>query len=352
MASIDHVALRSSIAVDSANSRAVGLIKRFGRIRVFEPGQVLFEQGGACEGVYVIVSGMVGLRRSDEDGNSALLSLVGSGEVVGYRALMACDLHSNTAEVLTKCRVHFVEKSQFKRLLEQSPAVGEYILQKALADLNRIQARCATLLTESLSNRFIKLLLSIREICSLHQCDECYEIELPIQRKDIAALLGVAPGSLSRLLSDLEQANLIKVDGRWIEFSGAVRTIAHGPAGAFKCMPPNAELLATLMEARTALLSMLDARDTATRAALNAKVQQASKRLDEALSDLCGRDVKEIAKFRSIWEQFKATRQTEIIPAILTGKVDKARQVATGIQAERISVMKAILSSDACSGRL
>jgi hypothetical protein len=62
--------------------------------------------------------------------------------------------------------------------------------------------------------------------------------------------------------------------------------------------------------------------------------------------------VKEIAKFRAIWEQFKSTRQKEIIPAILTGKVDKARQVATGIQAERIAVMKAILSSDACSARL
>jgi hypothetical protein len=105
------------------------------------------------------------------------------------------------------------------------------------------------------------------------------------------------------------------------------------------------------MEARTALLSMIDARDRASMNALNAKVQSASRRLDAALAELCGRDIKDIARFRMIWEQFKKTRQTEIIPAIFIGKIDEARHVATGIQGERIAVMKAILSSNGRAAR-
>jgi hypothetical protein len=45
-----------------------------------------------------------------------------------------------------------------------------------------------------------------------------------------------------------------------------------------------------------------------------------------------------------VWERFKKTRQTQIIPAIYSGKVSQARQIATGIQAERLAMMQNIMS--------
>jgi hypothetical protein len=97
------------------------------------------------------------------------------------------------------------------------------------------------------------------------------------------------------------------------------------------------------MEARLALLSMIEARDAATREALNVTVQTASRRLDWKLSQVGPGAVREAQKFQHVWERFKSTRQIEIIPAVFSGRTERARQIATGVQGERLANMKSIL---------
>ncbi|MBI3592716.1 MAG: MCP four helix bundle domain-containing protein, partial [Nitrospirae bacterium] len=42
-----------------------------------------------------------------------------------------------------------------------------------------------------------------------------------------------------------------------------------------------------------------------------------------------------IAKAKASWSAFKETRDKELIPLIMQGSIDKAKELATGIQAER-----------------
>ncbi len=78
--------------------------------------------------------------------------------------------------------------------------------------------------------------------------------------------------------------------------------------------------------------------------ALNAKVQAASTKLDSALAGMTGADAKVAADFKVVWDQFKATRDNEIIPAILKGNAADAKKVADGVQYERLSKMWSIMS--------
>ncbi|OYW55556.1 MAG: hypothetical protein B7Y80_17305 [Hyphomicrobium sp. 32-62-53] len=337
---------RANAATPSKGDACVlGGNRAFGRMRVYQPGHTLFAQGESCAGVYILNTGIVGLRRSDEHGNCALVSLSGPGELVGYRAFLASDFHSNTAEALTPCRVLFIQSSDLRRWLAESPPVRDYFIHKALSDLNRAQTMCAGLLTESLKSRFIKLLLRIGDMSPAQRADQPFLVEVPVQRKDIAALLGAAPGSLSRLLSDLEEEGLIVIDGRWIDFSGAARAMDFVASPSCVEGMPRSEILAFLIEARLALLSMIDARDAATREALNVTVQTASRRLDAKLSRVSDGAVREAHTFRCVWDMFKTTRQTEIIPAVFSGRMDRAREIATGVQGERLATMKEILMS-------
>jgi hypothetical protein len=73
-------------------------------------------------------------------------------------------------------------------------------------------------------------------------------------------------------------------------------------------------------------------------------VQEASTKLDSVLAGMAGVDSKAVADFKAIWDQFKATRDNEIIPAIYKGKVDAAKEIADGIQSERLSNMWGIMS--------
>lgn len=124
------------------------------------------------------------------------------------------------------------------------------------------------------------------------------------------------------------------------------------PALALLCLNPALtpahanspdEACAALMEARGHLVSMLGASDRATQDDLKAKVHAASARLDGILDLIAAGESAKVSAFRPVWETFKNTRETEIIPLIYAGRNAEARAIATGIQAERMGRMRAAM---------
>jgi hypothetical protein len=101
---------------------------------------------------------------------------------------------------------------------------------------------------------------------------------------------------------------------------------------------------AALASARTALYSMINAKDKSAQDALNAKVQEASTKLESVLAGMTGAGAKAAVDFKALWDQFRATRDNQIIPAIYKGNADEAKRIADGIQSERLSKMWSIMS--------
>ena len=99
-----------------------------------------------------------------------------------------------------------------------------------------------------------------------------------------------------------------------------------------------------LADARIGLYSMINAKDKSVQDALNAKVQAASARVDAALAGMTNADAKVATDFKAVWDQFKVTREKEIIPAIYAGNVAEAKKISDGIQYERLSKMWSIIS--------
>ena len=107
---------------------------------------------------------------------------------------------------------------------------------------------------------------------------------------------------------------------------------------------PTSDTCAALVSARTALYWMLSAKDKSALDTLNAKVQATSTRIDALIAGMTGADAKVAADFKTVWDQFKATREDQIIPAIYKGNVDDTKKIADGIQFERFSKMWRIMS--------
>jgi hypothetical protein len=107
---------------------------------------------------------------------------------------------------------------------------------------------------------------------------------------------------------------------------------------------PAGDTCAALADARITLYSMMNAQDRPAQEALNAKVQAASAKLDSVLAGMTGANAKAAADFKQVWDQFKTTREKDIIPAIYQGKLGDAKKIADGIQLERLSKMWSIMS--------
>jgi hypothetical protein len=107
---------------------------------------------------------------------------------------------------------------------------------------------------------------------------------------------------------------------------------------------PGSDACTALVDARSSLYLMINAKDKSAQDALNAKMQAASTKLDSVLAGMTGAPAKVTADFKAVWDQFKATRDKEIIPAIYKGNVDDAKKIADGVQYQRFSKMWSIMS--------
>ena len=107
---------------------------------------------------------------------------------------------------------------------------------------------------------------------------------------------------------------------------------------------PKSDACAALVDARNALYSMINAKDRSAQDALNTKVQAASTKLDSVLAGMTEADAKLAADFKAVWDQFKETREKEIIAAIHRGDTGDAKKIADGIQLNRLSQMWRIMS--------
>ncbi len=107
---------------------------------------------------------------------------------------------------------------------------------------------------------------------------------------------------------------------------------------------PGEDTCSALRSARIHLIAFMGAKDIVTLNNQRRSIQAASARLDASLAaqmqDEDAESASRARAFQSIWEAFKSTRETEIIPAVLTGRLEDARRIALGIQSERMKQMK------------
>ncbi len=105
-----------------------------------------------------------------------------------------------------------------------------------------------------------------------------------------------------------------------------------------------ADVCTNLGEARTHLVALLGEADATKFDGYKAKIQAATSAVDANLASMAGGpDAAKADSFKKVWEAFKATRDKEIVPAVYAGDKDKAKGLATGIQAERLKEMKATM---------
>ncbi len=114
-------------------------------------------------------------------------------------------------------------------------------------------------------------------------------------------------------------------------------------AGAAQAAPSD-DACTALMDARSNLVAMIGSTDKSAYDGLKARIHEASARLDATLAAMAksynADSEARAGAFKPVWEDFKKTREGEIIPLVYAGRHAEAKAIATGIQAERMVKMK------------
>lgn len=220
---------------DGAAERGMARIDAAGRLRVFESGDVLFEQGDEFAGLYRIVSGLVGIRIVDESGHSSLLAFARAGDIVGHSPLLIGGGHVTSAVVLQTSRIVRVDPATSRTLVCEVRDVAAALLRQSTRDLATLQQKHIRMLTQEAHSRLAGLLLSLVE--DRHSDGEKSAFVLPLSRQDVADFIGIRAETLSRAIRHLRDLGIARLNGREVEIPNLsrLRRIADPEAESLAC---------------------------------------------------------------------------------------------------------------------
>ncbi len=182
--------------------------------RDYLPGEVIFHEADACQGIHCIESGLVGVRKMNANGQEILLRLGYPGDTLGYRSMLAGDDHNNSAEALEPSVVCFIDAGTVRTLLSKNPTLGLRFLTHAAKDLATAEDKVLQSTTLPVRARFAHLLLVLKDRYGVVGKDGAMELDLPLSRQDMAAMIGIRPESMSRTIRSLEQDDIARFSGR------------------------------------------------------------------------------------------------------------------------------------------
>ncbi len=179
----------------------------------YPKGAVLFVEGQAPRGIFVLCKGRVKLSICSSDGKTLILKIAEPGEVLGLSANVSGTPYELTAETVDACQVNFVKREDFQRLLrEHSDAclhVAEQLSDKYNTACREIRAIG---LPHSAAEKLAKLLLewSARN-------GEATKAEprfkLALTHEEMAQMIGTSRETVTRLFADLKKRRIVQTKG-------------------------------------------------------------------------------------------------------------------------------------------
>ncbi|MCB0737116.1 MAG: Crp/Fnr family transcriptional regulator [Bacteroidetes bacterium] len=183
--------------------------------QTFKKGQIIFLEGSRPSGLHCINFGKIKLSRLGPEGKEKIIRLAGSGEWVGYKALIANLPYSATAIALEDVSVCFIPSTDFMYVLQHNQEFQTMFTQLLCRNLSEAENETVDIAYKSVRERLAEALLLLKR--------KFYDNELPkhdfvinMTREDLANLIGTAKETVIRLLSDFKDEGIVESQGRKI----------------------------------------------------------------------------------------------------------------------------------------
>src|SRR5215467_1782508 len=179
----------------------------------YPKGAVLFVEGQAPRGIFVLCKGRVKLSICATDGKTLILKIAEPGEVLGLSASVSGKAYELTAETVDPCQVNFVKREDFLRFLRDH---AEACLRVAEQLSDKYNSACREIrslgLSHSAAEKLAKLLLEWTarngEAAKLEP-----RLKLALTHEEIAQMIGTSRETVTRLFADLKKRQIVQSKG-------------------------------------------------------------------------------------------------------------------------------------------
>ena len=189
------------------------------RTRQVGRGEILFEQGEAATGFYVVATGKVKVYKLSPEGKERILHIILPGNTFADAAIFDDGCYPAFAETLEASTLLFFPKKEFLDLLHRHSQLAINLIAGLSKSLRQFITQIDDLTFRDVPARLARYLVGLGG-------DRMVSVTLPFPKAQLASNLGTASETLSRTFRKLTDEEIIRVQGKIIEILDADRLIA------------------------------------------------------------------------------------------------------------------------------
>lgn len=209
----DQCSIHNRAICSRASSTAAQELQNLSRIRRFSAGQVIIPEYTESLFMGNVVTGMVKLCKTLEDGRQQVVGLLFPSDFFGRPFEEQSPF---SFEAATDVEICVFERQAFEALLARYPEVEHELLVQVLTELDAAREWMVLLGCQTAREKVASFLLMLLRRSGLMGCDkadtpEARIVTLPVSRKDVALYLGTTPETVSRQIQWMSRNDIVRI---------------------------------------------------------------------------------------------------------------------------------------------
>jgi CRP-like cAMP-binding protein len=192
--------------LDGVPEEDVRRLLSIARRRRFARGEVVFHQDDPADTLHLIDKGRFAVRVTTSLGDTAVLSVLGPGEMFGELALLNAEgeaRRSATVAALEGGETRCVHRLDFDRLRADHPATAQVLIAILSGQVRRLSRHLVEALYVPADKRVLRRLVEVAEV---------YDGGVvPLTQEDLAGLAGTSRATVNRVLREEEERGTVRL---------------------------------------------------------------------------------------------------------------------------------------------
>lgn len=187
-------------------------IEEEGRIYEFPVGEVIYNEGGNSNLIYLVLNGVVKTHKLDEWGKELITGIYKTDDFFGFTCFTRNLPYQESATAMEQVKLVGITKEEIKNGLQKHPELAMELMALLTESLSQTKEQLLEMAYGSVRRKTATTILRFEG-----KLKKDPEGRLHILRSDLASVAGMATETLIRTLSSFKKEGLIRIEDRNIQ---------------------------------------------------------------------------------------------------------------------------------------
>jgi CRP/FNR family transcriptional regulator, cyclic AMP receptor protein len=190
------------------DAEAFEQLGRYAKPATLKRGAPIFSKGDPGNSLIAVISGTVKISISSPEGRSAILNLIGPGEIFGEVAVLDGQARTADATANSNCEIFVIDRREFLPFVRSQPALAMKFIELLCTRLRWTSDQVEQIILQDLPGRLASALIRLTE---RHKAEQDSRT-IAVTQQEISEMVGMSRESINKQLRAWAARNWVRLE--------------------------------------------------------------------------------------------------------------------------------------------